>query len=208
MLKPHAGQRLALTFVVATVALLVAGAATADTIYLKNGRVIQSSLVRVVGDRVIFVQYAGEVSIPLSVVDRIVEDASVEPAGTPPLAQPVADEAEEAAAAEAEDAPEEQTRDYWQEQVRSIAAERVQVELQIEDLRRTERAFLFSHRSTAETRQAIEDAQARLAELDEEMSALEGEARRLQVPPGWLRIDPAGGGGEAGGNPNGGGGGR
>ena len=206
MLKPHAGQRLALTFVVATVALLVAGTATADTIYLKNGRVIQSSLVRVEGDRVIFVQYAGEVSIPLSVVDRIVEDASVEPVATPP--QPPAEEAEEAAAAETEDLAEEQTRDYWQEQVRSIAAERVQVELQIEDLRRTERAFLFSHRSTAETRQAIEDAQGRLAELDEEMSALEAEARRLQVPPGWLRIDPVGGGGEAGGNPNGGGGGR
>jgi hypothetical protein len=199
---------LALTFMVATVALWVAGTATADTIYLKNGRVIQSSLVRVEGDRVIFVQYAGEVSIPLSQVERIVEDASVEPEATTTTSPP-ADEAEEAAAAEAEDVPEEQARDYWQERVRAIVAERVQVELQIEDLRRTERAFLFSHRSTADTRQAIEDAQARLVELDEEMSALETEARRLQIPPGWLRIDPVGGGGEAGGAPSAGtGGGR
>jgi hypothetical protein len=196
---------LALTFMVAIVALWVAGTATADTIYLKNGRVIQSSLVRVEGDRVIFVQYAGEVSIPLSQVERIVEDATVEPAATT-TTPPPADEAEEAAAAdaEAEAVPEEQTRDYWQGRVRSIAAERVQVELQIEDLRRTERAFLFSHRSTADTRQAIEDAQARLTELDEEMSALETEARRLEIPPGWLRIDPVGGGGEAGGVPSGG----
>jgi dihydroorotase-like cyclic amidohydrolase len=187
---------LTLTFMVATVALCVAGTATADTIYLKNGRVIQSSVVRVEGDRVIFVQYAGEVTIPLSQVERIVEDASVEPSATTPTPPP-ADEAEEAAAAEAEEAPEEQeqTRDYWQERVRAIAAERAQVELQIADLQRTERAFLFSHRSTADTRQAIEDAQARLVELDEEMSALETEARRLQIPAGWLRIDPAGGGG-------------
>ena len=71
-------------------------------------------------------------------------------------------------------------------------AEGAEVDLQIEDLRRTERAFLFSKRSTAETRQKIEAAQLRLTELDQEMTDLRAEARRLNIPPGWLRLDPSG----------------
>ena len=196
MLKSHATQRLALSVLVAALTLALANVAIADTIYMKNGRAIRSSHVRVEGDRVIFMQYGGEVSVPLSMVDRIVEDANVEPEGTPPPPPPTADDP----AADPEPDPDEEvilperTRDYWQEKVSAIAAEREQVELQIEDLKRTERAFLFSHRSTADTRAQIDVAEARLVALDEETSALQTEARRLDIPPGWLRLDPSGGG--------------
>ena len=197
MVKPQAGKRLALTFVAVGLVLAVAATATADTIYLKNGRTIYSSIVRVEGDRVFFIQYGGEVSVPMSLVDRIVEDEKIEPASTPTAPAPApADPDDPAAAPDPEaDVPVEQTREYWQDRVRSIVAEREQVNLQIEDLKRTERAFLFSHRSTAETRRQLEDAEARLVELDEEMSDLQAEARRSQVPAGWLRVESGGGGG-------------
>ena len=197
MLELQTTRRLVRSVLAATIALALANVAMADTIYMKNGRTIHSAHVRVEGDRVFFLQYGGEVSIPLSLVDRIVADANVEPEGAPPPppAPPTDDpQADPAPDPEAEEIPPEQTRDYWQDAVRTIVAERAEVDLEIEDLRRAERAFLFSHRSTAETRAQIDAAEVRLTELDQEMRDLQAEARRLQIPPGWLRLDPSGGG--------------
>ena len=212
MFKPYRWQRFVLTFVVTAAALAIAGAAVADTIYLKNGRVIRSSSVRVEGDRVIFIQYGGEIAIPMALVDRIEEDATSGPAATPPRpAQSEASDAEagEAGAAEGADAgadadaegtPEIRTQDYWQGRIRANIDEAEQVQLQLEDLRRQERAFLFSHRSTAETRRQIETAQQRLAELEQEMADIRNEARQAGVPAGWLRVPTGGeGGGDSGG---------
>lgn len=194
MLKPHGIQGLVLSVVTAALTLALANVAMADTIYMKNGRSIRSSQVRIEGDQVIFLQYGGEVSIPMSMVDRIVQDENVEPEGAPPPPPAAADDTQVGPATDPEEEetpPEQTTRDYWQGKVRAITAEREEVELQIEDLRRTERAFLFSHRSTAETRTQIVAAQARLAELEQEVTDLQAEARRLNVPPGWLRLDPS-----------------
>ncbi len=188
-----------LSVVAVALTLVFATAATADTIYLKSGRSIRTSQVRVEGDRVYFVQYGGEVSVPLSVVDRIVEDARVEPDGSPAPATPTPP-ATPAASADGEgEAAEQQTQRYWQDRVRTIEAEKEQVALQIEDFKRTERAFLFSQRSTAETRQKIAAAEQRLIELDQEAADLQTEARRLGVPAGWLRLPPRGGEGGDGG---------
>ncbi len=181
----------------ATIALAVANVAMADTIYMKNGRLIHSSHVRVEGDRVIFLQYGGEVSIPMSLVDRIVKDAEVEPEGAAPLLpaadlSPV-DPAADPADPEAPETPPKETRDYWQDAVARIVADREEVGLEIGSLRRTERAFLFSQRSTADTRAQIVAAEVRLTELDQEMTDLQTEARRLGIPSGWLRLDPSGG---------------
>lgn len=207
MFKPYRWQRFVLTFVVAGAALALAGAAVADTIYLKNGRKIRSSSVRVEGDRVIFVQYGGVVALPMSLVDRIVEDNVTGPSGTPPSpTQADADDPESTEPgegadpeAEGEGVPENQTREYWQSRVLDNIAETERVRLQIEDLRRQERAFLFSHRSTAETRQAIEAAQSRLAELEQGMADIRTEARQMGIPAGWLRVPAGAGGGGAGG---------
>ena len=188
MHKLHAGYRIALTLLAVTFVLGLAASASADTIYLKNGRVIRSSSVRVEGDRVIFVQYAGEVSIPLVLVDRIVQDASVEPEGAPPVAVADTNPDDEGLdpEAEPEDGLPEQTRQYWQDRVRAIEAETAEVEVRIEDLRRTERAFLFSSRSTADTRREIEDQQANLTRFAQEMDDLRAEARlgACRFPPG------------------------
>lgn len=181
----------------------VAASAGADTIYLKNGRVIRTSEVRVEGDKVFFRQYAGTVVIPMAIVDRIEEDEMGGPsatAATPPTSP--ADEsagteegAESGQAEQAEDVPPEQTREYWQERVSANRAERQEVEERLERLRREERAFLFSQRSTAETRRQIEDAQERLQGLQQELEQIQEEARRAGVPPGWLRVEQGSGDG-------------
>jgi polyhydroxyalkanoate synthesis regulator phasin len=193
--------------VVVALSLSFAAPAAADTIYLKNGREIRTAQVRVEGDRVFFIQYGGEVAMPMSLVERIVADANVGPEATPPPVLPVEDPAADPdAAADAEsDIPPEETREFWQDRVRTIETEKAEVLTQIEDLRRTERAFLFSRKSTAPTRQSIDAAEARLAELDQEMTDLQAEARRTGVPAGWLRL-PAGGGGGTSGGPGGSGG--
>lgn len=198
---------------VAIVGLLAVAAAAsgalADTIYLKNGRTIHTAETRIEGDRVFFVQYGGEVSIPLSLVERVVEDRQAGPEARPtaPAGQEVPEEpaedaedaeaaeggevvAEEGAAAEAEEGeevPERQTREYWQDRRRQITERVDALEEQLDELRREERAFLFAHHSTAHVRRQIEQAEAELQEEQERLGALREEARRAGVPPGWVR---------------------
>lgn len=185
--------------------LVLPAAAVADTVYLKNGRTISATQVVVLEEegRVILYQGPNRVEIPLAIVERIVEDERESELLEPSPVQPAAPEAEtppaegaegeEGAAgeeAEGEEVPPQETRAYWQDAVRAIEDERAELQDALEALRREERAFLFSHRSTAETKAKIEAVQTRLAELDVAMEELRREARRLQVPPGWLRLDP------------------
>jgi len=179
---------------------LLAGAAAADTIYLKNGRVIRTSSATVEGQRVLFLQYGHPFAIPLSQVERVVEDDARGPAATP--ARPPATAAAAAAgavvgggldvpmAAVREDP--EQTREYWQDRVRTMQSQSEALDLELKQLRRVERAFLFSHRSTADTRRQIEDVQARIAANERAMPQLRREARAKGIPAGWLRL-PSGG---------------
>jgi len=200
MCKPHAGPQF-VGVLVACALLALAASAVADTIYLKNGRVIRTSETRIEGDRVVFQQFGGEVTIPMSQIERIEEDESREPeplpvrqppssgsAGDPddPNAPDPAVDPDDPNAPDAEDPRME--REYWQGQLGTIQAEREQLNTRLEELNREERAFLFSRRSTADTRRRIEETNARLAELDQEETDLRAEARRLGVPPGWLRL--------------------
>ena len=186
----------------------LATSAVADTIYLKNGREILTSTTRIEGDNVIFLQYGGEVTIPLSLVDRIEEDEAREPDPLP-VSQPASsgsagqsgDQAGANAAGGAADpnaAPgtvdPKSTRDYWQQELRAFQNERDQLTTRLEDLDREERAFLFARRSTASTRRRIDDTNAQLEALDEQETELRDEARRLGIPPGWLRLDSRRGG--------------
>ena len=73
-----------LPLVVATV-LVASPEATADSIYLKNGRVIHTSQARVEGGEVIFTQYGGRQTIPLAIVERVVSDPPRRPGADHPL---------------------------------------------------------------------------------------------------------------------------
>lgn len=66
---------------VALCALVLASvsSAGADSIYLKNGRVIRTASARIEGDRVVFLQYGSLQSIPLAVVERVEDDDRVGP---------------------------------------------------------------------------------------------------------------------------------
>jgi len=181
----------------------MATSAVADTIYLKNGRTIRTSDTRIEGDNVIFLQYGGEVTIPMSLIERIEEDDAQEPDPLP-VSQPASsgsaaqsgDQAAPNATAGAADpnappGPDDPrlTRDYWQQELRAFQGERDQLNTRLEELNREERAFLFSRRSTADTRRRIQDTKDQLEALDEQESELRDEARRLGIAPGWLRLD-------------------
>ena len=178
------------------IAATVAAGALADTVHLKNGRVIRTPRAWVVGDQLRFLQYGQEITIPMVLVDRVVEDESAGPGPTeapPPADEDAGDAASESSADEGEPAqedevPPEETREYWEDRVRAIRDERTELEEALVELRREERAFLFAHRSTAETRRQIEAVQQRLEELDEALSDLRREARRAGIPPGWIRV--------------------
>ena len=74
----------------------------------------------------------------------------------------------------------------------TIQAESEALTLELQQLRRIERAFLFSHRSTADTRRQIEEVQARIAANERALPELRREARAKGIPAGWLR-PPRGG---------------
>ena len=181
----------------------MATSAVADTIYLKNGRTIRTSDTRIEGDNVIFLQYGGEVTIPMSLIERIEEDDAQEPDPLP-VSQPASsgsaaqsgDQAAPNATAGAADpnappGPDDPrlTRDYWQQELRAFQGERDQLNTRLEELNREERAFLFSRRSTADTRRRIQSTNDLLKALDEQEAELRDEARRLGIAPGWLRLD-------------------
>lgn len=193
-----------MAIVVLVACLLAPAVVRADSVYLKNGRILHASDVQVLEEegQVVLQQGANRVVIPLSIVERIVEDAeesetlqsgtAEEPApeAAPPAEEGEAEEGEAAAGEEAAEAPPEETRAYWQDQVRAIEEEKAELQESLQELRREERAFLFSHRSTADTKAKIDAVQLRLAELDQAMEDLRLDARRRGIPPGWLRLDP------------------
>ncbi len=72
-------KRIATTAIVLAVVLPgTASAVDADTVHMKNGRMIHTSSARVDGDRVVLLLFEGEVAIPLDEVERIVENDEVE----------------------------------------------------------------------------------------------------------------------------------
>jgi hypothetical protein len=183
----------------AALVLVVAAPAGADLIHLKNGRTIRATQTEVQGDKLVFSQNGTRAEIPMALVDRIEEQAVLPAAGA-------AEEASAEGASEAEppeavtdttgetegegevEIPAEQTREYWENAMLAIEREKQELQESLVELRREERAFLFSHRSTAATRAKIDAVNERLKELDTEKDTLRREARRLQIPPGWLRV--------------------
>ncbi len=189
------------TIALAILPSLVAAPAGADTIYMKNGRVITSSSVTVEGDYVYVRLLGGEVRFSLALVDRIVEDDAVEP---PPTVVPVpepdpndplgqgdptrgdpnassdpAGQGDPAAGADPDPDPApEQTRDYWQNRLRPLRDQLRGVDGDLARLRGS---------NTAAVQPEINTVEARRRRLVAQIDFILVEARRLGVPPGWLR---------------------
>ncbi len=206
------------------VSATLVNSASADTVYLKNGRMIHSSIVRVEEDRVVVKQYDGLVAFPLDLVDRVEENDRVEPGGyVPPQPEPEFDEvlegdaavegdagAEGAAPEEGDagvegdapeegdaqpeegqaadspaaqpDPPEDPKRDqaYWQGRLRPIFS-------QIDRAESERREYVQLARTSAEAQRQLDRLDRHLADLEAQAEAIRTEARRLNVPAGWLR---------------------
>lgn len=61
-------------------AVTIVSNAAADSVYLKNGWVIRTAQAHIDHGRVVFTLYGAEQSIPLSVVERVIDDDHVGPA--------------------------------------------------------------------------------------------------------------------------------
>ncbi len=189
------------TIALAVLLSLVAAPAAADTIHMKNGRVITSSSVRVEGDHVYIRLLGGEVRLPLSLIDRIVVDEAIEePASVVPGREPASapnspagqgapapgdpgdpagqgDPAAGAAPADPEPAPEE-TRAYWRNRLDPLNEELAGMDGDLQRLR---------SRTGAEVAAQIQRLQATRDGVQAQLNAILREARSLGVPPGWLR---------------------
>jgi len=182
------------------------GSATADSIYMKTGTVIRTAKATIEGEAVVFEQYGSRVAIPISLVDRVVPDDHTGPvsiessdrgrdsssgqanaAGSGSGAGSAASAAS-STSARSQPVPPEETKEYWQNRVRALYQQGEQLEVRLKEARRVERAFLFSRRSTADSRRQVEDIQSAIEANEQAKKDLQREARRKNVPPGWLRV--------------------
>jgi len=178
--------------------------AIADSIYMKTGTVIRTDKATIEGEAVVFEQFGSRVAIPLSLVERVVPDDHTGPVAvtreTPTAgsgtgrstaggAGSVSTQAASAASAPPDQpVPPEETKEYWQNRVRALYQQGDQLENQLKEARRVEQAFLFSRRSTADSRRRVEDIQSAIDANEQAKKDIQREARRKNIPPGWLRV--------------------
>jgi hypothetical protein len=164
--------------------------AVADSIFLTNGRVIHTEHARVEGDRVVFRQYGGEVSIPRSAVLRIVDNDEAErsearqPAATARTAGAAALATSDAPAHPSEDV------DYWAKLIRDVDGRIARAQAEIDRLPHYDAAdrFILRYSGQALYFMAEHDkweAMLRSFKLTRRQ-LLEG-ARKAGVTPGALR---------------------
>ncbi len=178
-----------------TVAGVAATSAAADTVYLKNGCVMRSSMVRVEGNRVYVRLYGGEVSFPMSMVERIEKDDLVEPPATAvPVPAPSPDDPSTDPADPSQgdpeapgqddpaDPPPEQTREYWQNRLRPLNDEMERLDGELARLRSSNAAAVQPEIDNIDN-----TVEARRSNVTRQIDAIMVEARRLGVPAGWLR---------------------
>lgn len=198
--------------------LAIATAATADTVYLKNGRVIHSSLVIVEAERVVVRQYDGMVAFPIEIVDRIEQNDRVEPGGfvppqpelpeglpaadleaadpeaadpeaavdpetgqaLPPDQAPPPDQAQQADPATQPEEDPRRTREYWQNRLQPLFQ-------QIDRAEREADSYRDKARTSAEAQRQLDRIEAHISDLNRQIDAIRTEARRYNIPAGWLR---------------------
>jgi len=186
------------TIALAVLLSLVAAPAAADTIHMKNGRVITSSSVRVEGDHVYIRLLGGEVRLPLSLIDRIVVDEAIEePASVVPGREPASapnspagqgapapgdprDPAGQGDPAEEADpeAPGPETRQYWENLLDPLNEELAGIDSDLQRYRR---------RTGSDAEASILRLVAERGGVQAQINTILQDGRRLGVPSDWLR---------------------
>ncbi len=190
------GKHCRLASTMAALVVLFAAPVTADTIYLKSGRMLHTDEARVEGDRVIFTQFGAAAALSMELVDRVEDNDEIGPVPSPPMPVRPVPSAGEDVAADTETVAEtplaEDTREYWFGKRMAIRDERAELRDLLAGpldggLRRMRRAMTFGHYNLTGINERIQRVEDRLEELDEEERRLRREARRRGIPPGWLR---------------------
>jgi len=177
----------------------LSGLSTGDTIYLKNGKKIQTSWVEVKGDKVRFLKYGGIVTIPADKVESIVSDLFQEDtidhtASDQEVAEQVAPPPEEAPAEEEGELSEEEqlkrTPQYWIER-REFLNEQIRVkEEEILQLQINVQGAIAIGISTIPIAEKIMQLEEEISLIKDELANLEFEAKRYGIKPGELRKTP------------------
>lgn len=205
------------TTILATLILLLPALLQAYTIVLKDGRRVEAQARYVVeGGQATFTDSAGNSrTLPLAEIDvaatkranrpkvwsnddiEQLTGSAVSSVGT--LAPPPAEEG--AAAAEGEPGteeseplpPKEETREYWQERLQKVRDELAQVNQQLQQLRSNQgqaasnSVDIMGGNPGVQVEDTVRQLESRRAQLQQQISDIQEEARRLGVPPGWVR---------------------
>lgn len=196
--RPCGGAAGLLAAVLATIAVAVPRVVRADSIYLTNGRVIHTEHARIEGDRVIFRQYGGEVSIPRSAVLRIVDNDEAERSeAREPGATGSATGAAPALGDATATTPPQPSHDveYWAKLIREVDQRITRAQAELDRLPHYDAADRFILRYSGQALYFIAErdkweAMLRRFELTRRQ-LLEG-ARKAGIPPGALRDALAG----------------
>lgn len=180
-------------FSIAAFAGPVIATAAADTVYLKNGRVIHTEWTRVEDGMLVLSQHGGTVSIPLHTVDRVARDTNVESTAAIPPESTAANLAE-AAAVPAATPPAAATYPwdsvgYWAERLIEIDRRIERIEGELERLpvySEVDQRVIISGQIMyfVAERAKWEGFHVRLVRLRDE---LERSARKAGIAPGALR---------------------
>ena len=188
------------TLLIALVTAGLAAPAAADTIWLSNGRVLQVDDARIENGSVVFRTHGVQVTMPADFVQRIRRDDGLAPQAVPradrprrldsrSLRRPARRTAVPRAPARlASPEPREfyydpADRDYWQDRLSWVQDQISSLEA---------RRARTSNRGRVSDGDRYAGSVARRLELQAWRaleSALHTEARRLGVPPDWLRVD-------------------
>ena len=174
-------------------ALAVPVIATADTVYLKNGRVIHTARTRIENGMLVFSQHGGTVSIPMSAVERVERNTNVERAAAAPPESAAATGSETALAPtgsrRASAAYPWDGAEYWAERLIEVdrRIERVENELdRLPAYSEVDQRVILSGQIMyfVAERAKWEGFHARLLNMRDE---LERSARKAGIAPGALR---------------------
>ncbi len=134
-------------------------------------------------------------------LELLKEKAPVSVMGSARAAAPAATEAEAEAVAEGEAAeaepvpgpPKEQTREYWQERLQPLRDELNRIEQQLQRLRRgqgqaaSNAVDVMGSNPGVQVEDTIRGLERRRAQVQQQIAAIQAEARRAGVPPGYVR---------------------
>ncbi|MGH9788579.1 MAG: hypothetical protein ACRD4U_07760 [Candidatus Acidiferrales bacterium] len=122
-----------------------------------------------------------------------VGEATIEAAPSEEAAAAEGAAAEDAEAPPAPQTPKEQTSEYWQERLKPLREEMAKVDQELQGLRSNQNRAasnaisITTNAPGVDVRDTIARLEQRRADLQRQIEDIQSEARRMGIPPGWVR---------------------